>query len=159
MPGGVGATGARVVLQRDGRVELLGEELVGRRGQLLGPQCRMAQDGAVHRTVRTGRSLPGDGDVAQLGADHHPARRYGDPGLRGLPATPADEVGQGPQRRLHLQLEDLERRATGRRASLVLQPLREDDRSARRAAAVRASVSVLRYMRAMSTPGSASTTR
>ena len=127
MPGGVGAAGARVVLQRDGRVELLGEELVGRRSQLLGLQCRMAQDGAVHRAVRTGRSLPGDGDVAQLGADHHPVRRYGEPGLRGLPATPADEVGQGTQRRLHLQLEDLERRAAGRRAPLVLQPLREDE--------------------------------
>ena len=42
VPGGVGAAGARVVLQRDGRVELLGEELVGRRGQLFGLQCRMA---------------------------------------------------------------------------------------------------------------------
>ena len=95
--------------------------------QLLGLQRRMAQDRAVDRAVRAGRSLPGDRDVAQLGADDHPVRRYGDPGLRRLPAPPADEVGQGAQRRLHLQLEDLGRRSAGRRAPLVLQPLGEDE--------------------------------
>ena len=125
-PRGVGPARARVVLQRDVREELLGEELVGRRPQQLGLQRRMPQDRAVDRSVRTGRPLPRHRHVAQLGTDDHPVRRHRDPGLRRFPAPPADEVGQGAQRRLHLQLEDLGRRSAGRRAPLVLQALGED---------------------------------
>ena len=111
------------------------------RRQPLRLQRRVPQDRAVHRAVRAGRSLAGDRDVAELGADQHPARRDG---------IPACAASQRRRRTRSARVRSVvcicssrildDARPVGARRSFSSRAARTR-RSARRAAAVRTSVS------------------
>lgn len=87
----------------------------------------MAQDRVVHLTVPAGRTFARHRDRRQVGAGRHPPLGDRDTGLRRVPAPTTDQTGEGAQRALHLQFQDLGRRpATGPGPqTLVLQALGE----------------------------------